>query len=30
MAATDALVVRDLGPDDLAQAVTLSASVGWN
>ncbi len=30
MAATDGLVVRDLGLDDLAPAVTLSASVGWN
>jgi GNAT superfamily N-acetyltransferase len=30
MAATDAPGVRDLGLDDLAQAVTLSASVGWN
>jgi GNAT superfamily N-acetyltransferase len=30
MAGTDALAVRDLGLDDLAQAVTLSASVGWN
>lgn len=30
MAATDALAVRDLGPADLAQAVALSAAVGWN
>jgi GNAT superfamily N-acetyltransferase len=30
MAATDALVVRDLRPDDLAQAVALSTAVGWN
>lgn len=30
MAATDPPGVRDLGLDDLAPAVTLSASVGWN
>ena len=30
MAATEALAVRDLGPADLAQAVALSAAVGWN
>ena len=30
MAATDALAIRDLRPDDLTQAVALSAAVGWN
>jgi GNAT superfamily N-acetyltransferase len=30
MAATEALAVRDLRPDDLGPAVALSAAVGWN